>query len=300
MQPQQYGPFAFSGIAKRPKWNWPNGAKLAFWICPNVEVFHLNVAMPNDSQERPTGREAIPMVRQWAQRDYGNRVGIWRVMEILNKHGIRASAATNSDMCRHMPVIVEEMVRLNWEIMAHGRTNTHRVNEIKPEEEQAYVKDVFDTFEAFTGKRPIGWLAPGLQETWNTLEFLLDNGCRYVSDWVNDDQPYRFDVGGRELINVPYSFETNDSAALWRQKQSMPEFERMICETFDVLYREGQDSARVMCISLHPFVIGQPNRILSLDRVLAYIKRHPDIWYATASEIMEAYLKAAPAEAAKR
>src|SRR5687767_569274 len=123
MQPQQYGPFAFSGITKRPKWNWPNGAKLALWICPNVEVFHLNVPMPNDSQERPTGREAVPMVRQWAQRDYGNRVGIWRVMEILDKHGIRASAATNSDLCHHMPVIIEEMVRLKWEIMAHGRTN---------------------------------------------------------------------------------------------------------------------------------------------------------------------------------
>ena len=181
------------------------------------------------------------MVRQWAQRDYGNRVGVWRVMDVLEKYGIRASAATNSDMCRHMPVIVEEMVKRKWEIMAHGRTNTHRVNEISAEEEQAYVKGVFDTFEEFTGKRPIGWLAPGLQETWNTLDYLLDNGCRYVSDWVNDDQPYRFDVGGRELINIPYSFEANDSAALWRQKQSMPEFERMIRETFDVLYEEGHD-----------------------------------------------------------
>src|SRR5262245_5788584 len=294
MKPRKYGPFEFSALPKRPKWNWPNGAKLAFWVCPNVEVFHLDTAMPNDSQERPTGREAIPMVRQWAQRDYGNRVGIWRVMEVLAKHNIRASAATNSDICRHMPVIVEEMLKLNWEIMGHGKTNTHRVNEIAPEQEQAFVREAFDTIEQVAGKRPIGWLGSGLQETWNTLEFLLDNGCKYVSDWVNDDQPYRIAVGGRELISVPYSFEANDSAALWRNKQSMPEFERMLRETFDVLYEEGRDSARVMCVSLHPFVIGQPNRIRSLDRVLSYVRSHPGVWYATGSEIMDAYLKAAP------
>jgi len=294
MNPRKYGPFDFSALPKRPKWNWPNGAKLAFWVCPNVEVFHLDTAMPNDSQERPTGREAIPMVRQWAQRDYGNRVGIWRVMEVLAKHNIRASAATNSDICRHMPVIVEEMLKLNWEIMGHGKTNTHRVNEIAPEQEQAFVREAFDTIEQVAGKRPIGWLGSGLQETWNTLEFLLDNGCKYVSDWVNDDQPYRIAVCGRELISVPYSFEANDSAALWRNKQSMPEFERTLRETFDVLYEEGHESARVMCISLHPFVIGQPNRIRSLDRVLSYVRSHPGVWYATGGEIMDAYLKAAP------
>src|SRR3984893_10535525 len=136
MNPSKYGPFEFSAIAKRPSWRWPNGAKVAFWICANIEVFHLDTAMPNDSQERPTGREAIPMVRQWAQRDFGNRVGVWRMMDVLRNYGVRASAATNSEICVHMPVIVEEMVKLDWEIMGHGKTNTHRVNEIPPEQEE--------------------------------------------------------------------------------------------------------------------------------------------------------------------
>src|SRR6267154_5474306 len=147
MIPSKYGPFEFSAITKRPSWRWPNGAKLAFWICANIEVFHLDTAMPNDSQERPTGREAIPMVRQWAQRDFGNRVGVWRMMDVLRKHGVRASAATNSEICLHMPVIVEEMVKLDWEIMGHGKTNTHRVNEISPEQEQGMVREVFDVIE---------------------------------------------------------------------------------------------------------------------------------------------------------
>jgi allantoinase len=292
MNPAKYGPFEFSAIAKRPNWTWPNGARLAVWICPNIEVFHLDTAMPNDSQERPSGREAIPMVRQWAQRDYGNRVGVWRMMEVLSKHGFRASAATNSDVCMYMPVIIEEMVKLGYEIMGHGKTNTHRVNEIPPEQEEALIREVFDTIEQSCGTRPVGWLGSGLQETWRTLDYLLDNGCRYLSDWVNDDQPYMMNINGRPLVSVPYSFEINDSAAMWRNKQSSSEFERMIKETFDVLYSEGGKSARVMCISVHPFIIGQPNRIGALDRALHFIRSHSDVWCATGSEIMEAYLQA--------
>ena len=154
------------------------------------------------------------------------------------------------------------------------------------------IREVFDTIEQSCGKRPIGWLGSGLQETWRTLDYLLDNGCRYLSDWVNDDQPYMLNVGGRPLVSVPYSFEINDSAAMWRNKQSSLEFEFMIKETFDVLYGEGEKSARVMCISVHPFIIGQPNRIGALDRALQYIRSHSDVWCATGSEIMDAYLEA--------
>lgn len=292
MTPGKYGPFPFSAISKRPIWKWPNGAKLAVWVCPNVEIFHLDTAMPGDSQERPSGRDSTPMVRQWAQRDYGNRVGIWRVAEVMSKHGVRGSVAINSDVCTHMPVIAQELVGLGWEMMGHGRTNTHRVTEIPPEQEEALVCEVFDTIEQVCGKRPIGWLGSGLAETWRTLDYLLDNGCRYCSDWVNDDQPYTMDVGGRPLVSVPYSFELNDSAAIWRNKMTIPEFERAVRDTFDVLYREGETSARVMCISLHPFIIGQPHRIGVLDRTLEYIRSHEGVWCATAGEIMEAYLEA--------
>jgi peptidoglycan/xylan/chitin deacetylase (PgdA/CDA1 family) len=130
------------------------------------------------------------------------------------------------------------------------------------------------------------------------LDFLLDNGCRYIADWVNDDQPYMMNVGGKPLVSVPYSFELNDSAATWRNKQSNADFEEMIRDSFDVLYREGAESARVMCLSLHPFIIGQSHRIGVLDRALDYIRSHEGVWCATGSEIMEAYLKAAPQSSA--
>ena len=295
MQPRRYGPFPFEPITHRKPWAWPNGARLALWIIPNVEIFHLDVRMPGDAQERPRDTDPIPAVRHWAQRDYGNRVGIWRIMEVLERHRVRATVALNSDICLHMPAIVEECLRLDWELIGHGRTNSQRLNEVSPEEERVLIRDCFDTIEQASGRRPIGWLGSGLQETWHTLDNLIDNGCRYVADWVNDDQPYRMDVEGREIVSIPYPFELNDSAALLRNKLSMPEFERMIRDTFDVLYREGETSARVMPISLHPFVMGHPHRIATLDRALDYILSHPGVWAATGSEIVDAYIAATAA-----
>lgn len=290
MEPRRYGPFPFSPITKRPPLKWPGGARIALWIIPNIEIFHLNVRMPGDAQERPKDTDPIPAVRHWSQRDYGNRVGIWRIMEVLERHGVRATAALNSDICADMPIIFEECMRLGWEIIGHGKTNSLRLNEVGPDAERALIRECLDTITAATGKRPVGWLGSGLQETWHTLDNLIDCGCRYVADWVNDDQPYVMNVDGRKIVSMPYPFELNDSAALLRNKWPMTEFERMIKDTFDVLYREGAASGRVMAISLHPFVIGHPHRIAVLDRALEYILSHAGVWPATGSEIVEAYL----------
>lgn len=292
MKPSKYGPFDFSGIDERPPLKWPNGAKVALWVVPNIEVFHLDTALPGDNQNRPVGSEKTPMVREWAQRDFGNRVGVWRVMRVLEKHGIRATVALNSDICEHMPSIVHAAGKLGWEFMGHGCTNTHRVNEIPPEEERAMIKTTFDTIERTSGMRPVGWLGPGLQETWNTLDYLLENGCEYVADWVNDDQPYMMNVDGKPLVSLPYSFEINDSAFFWRHKQSVPEWERMVKDALEVLLEEGETSGRVLCISLHPFIIGQAHRIGGLDRCLEHILSHEGVWAATGTEIMQAWLAA--------
>lgn len=292
MQPSRYGPFPFEPLPQRQKLRWPNGARIALWVVPNIEIFHLDVPMPGDSQERPRGGEPTPMVRQWAQRDYGNRVGVWRMMDVMAKHGVRGTVSLNSDVCIHMPAIVDACLALGWELMGHGRTNTHRMNEIPPESEGQLIKEVFDTIEAKSGKRPVGWLGPGLQETWKTLDYLVTNGCRYVGDWVNDDRPYVMEVSGRRLVSIPYSFELNDSPAIWRNKQPMPEFERMVRDAFDVLYEESAMDLRVIAICLHPFIIGQAHRIKSLDRVLGHILEHEGVWAATGEEICSAYLEA--------
>jgi peptidoglycan/xylan/chitin deacetylase (PgdA/CDA1 family) len=289
MKPAPYGPFKFSLIDQRPKLNWPNDARVALWVITNIEFFALDRAMPGDSNERPKGNEGTPQVRHWSQRDYGNRVGIVRLMNLLKKYDIRSTVALNSDVCDVHPEIVQACMELDWEFIGHNRTNTARLNEIPLDEERATIRHVLDRIGQATKKRPVGWLGSGLQETWNTLDHLIDEGCTYVADWVNDDQPYTMTVGGKSIVSVPYSYELNDMAAVVRSKSTPGEFERMIKDQFDVLYAEGEASGRVMAIALHPFIMGQPHRIAALERALKYICSFAGVWKATGSEIASHY-----------
>jgi peptidoglycan/xylan/chitin deacetylase (PgdA/CDA1 family) len=290
MKPAAYGPFTFSLIDRRPKLVLPGDARVALWVITNIEFFALDRAMPGDSNERPKGNEGTPQVRHWAQRDYGNRVGIVRLMNLLKKYDIRSTVALNSDICDVHPQIVEACAALDWEFIGHNRTNLARLNEIPLDEERDTIRHVLDRIGQATGKRPVGWLGSGLQETWNTLDHLIAEGCTYVADWVNDDQPYTMTVDGKSIVSIPYSYELNDMAAIVRSKCTPGEFERMIKDQFDVLYEEGASSGRVMAIALHPFIMGQPHRIASLERALQYICGFPGVWKATGSEIASHYL----------
>lgn len=291
MQPASYGPFPYVPINRRPAWKWPNGARLALWVIPNLEFFHLNTPLSGHPWEKSSEYKA-PTVRAWGQRDYGNRIGVFRVMDVLNKYGIRATATTNADICDFHPEIIEDAVKLGWEFMGHNKTNSTRLTAVPPEEERALIRYCLDRLQQATGKRPVGWLGSGLAETWNTLDHLVDEGCLYVSDWVNDDQPYRMKVDAGEMVYLPYSYEVNDSNQINYRLGSSDDFETMIKRTFDVLYREGAQSARVMAICLHPFLIGVPHRIGGLDAALKYICEHEGVWLATGEEIARAYLAA--------
>jgi peptidoglycan/xylan/chitin deacetylase (PgdA/CDA1 family) len=287
MDPADYGPFPYSPINRRPKIAWPHGANLAVWVIPNIEFFSLKDALSGHPFE---GKGPVPGVRAWSQRDYGNRVGIWRIMEVLNKHGIRASATVNSDICDHHPQIIEDAVQLNWELVGHNKTNTQRLNAIPPEQEREVIRHALKRLEQASGRKTVGWLGSALAETWNTLDYLIDEGCLYVADWVNDDQPYLMNIGGRTIASIPYSYEINDSPHIYYRFGTADEFENMIKRQFDVLYREGAESGRVMSICLHPFMIGVPHRIGALDRALQYIRSHDRVWFATGEEIIRHYL----------
>lgn len=292
MQPRRYGPFTYVPIHKRPPLRWPKGARLALWVNPNIEFFRLDDVMPGTVNERVAREHAkIPNVRNWSLRDYGNRVGVWRIMKVLERYGVRASAALNSEVCDHHPEIIEEARRLGWELLGHGETNALRINEMDPQRERESVVRALDRIEKAWGTRPVGWLGPGLAETWHTLEHLSAAGIRYVCDWVNDDQPYTMQVGDPPMVSLPYSVQTNDVPAYFDMKCSVPEFERMLMAQFDVLYREGEASGRVMAIAVHPFVTGQPHRIGALDAALEHICSHEGVWLATGREIVEHYQK---------
>jgi peptidoglycan/xylan/chitin deacetylase (PgdA/CDA1 family) len=284
MKPSRRGPFPYSPIIDRPKLAWPGGARVALWVIPNIEFFPLDEPVP------PGGPATVPDVPNWAVRDYGARIGVFRLMEVLARHQVRGTVTLNSEVCEAYPRIIEECKKLDWEFMGHNQSNSRLLNEIPADEERGVILDVFDTIEKSTGARPRGWLGSALKETWNTLDYLLDAGCEYVADWVNDDQPYPMDVEGRQLVSIPYSLEINDLPAFHRYFRSTDEFEAMICRQFDTLYADGAVTGRVMAICLHPFVIGMPHRISCLDRALEYICGHDHVWCATGSEIVDHYL----------
>ena len=284
MEPTRYGPFAYTPITQRPKITWPNGAQLALWIAPNIEFFPLNEPVPMSIG-------VTPDVLGWSVRHYGARVGVFRVMDVLSKHGIRATVCLNSEVCDEYPQIIDEAMKLDWEFMGHGESNARYVDSMSPEEERRVIFSTFDRIEAASGKRPRGWLSPGVRMTWNTLDFLAEAGCDYFCDFVNDDQPYLMDIGGKQMVSIPYSSEINDLPAFLHENRTAEEFATKIKRQFDVLYREGAESDRVMAISLHPFLIGVPHRIDALNDALEYVCGHDKVWLATGSEIIDHYLK---------
>ena len=282
MKPQRTGPFPYIPIHQRPKLTWPGNARVALWVVPNIEFFPLD-------EEVPFGIGINPDVLGWSKRGYGGRVGTFRVMEVLARHGIRGTVALNSEVCDAYPQIVDETMKLGWEFMGHGESNARYVDAMTPEEERRVIFSTFDRIEKYTGTRLRGWLSPGVRMTWHTLDFFAEAGCDFFCDFINDDQPYLMDAGGKGMVSIPYSSEINDLSAFLQYNRTAEEFETMIRRQFDVLYREGEESGRVMAICLHPFLIGVPHRIDALDSALEYICGHEGLWRATGSEIVDHY-----------
>ena len=286
MDPSAYGPFAFSAIIDRPRLVWPDKAHVALVVVPNIEFFPLDIRVPG-------GMPAIPDVSAWGRRDYGNRVGVFRMMDAMARLGIRGTVALNSMVCDFCPRVVERCLELDWELMGHGETNAIRLSDLKSEEDAAAcIRRTLDRIEEFSGRRPVGWLGPGRQQTWSTLDVLVREGVRYTFDWDNDDQPVAMAVDGRTIVSMPYGAGVSDLQAFNQQHFAAADFERMIRDAFDVLYREARESGsgRIVGISLHPFIVGVPHRIAALERGLAYICGHQGVWRATGSEITDWFL----------
>jgi allantoinase len=297
MQPSTYGPYPYRPITTRRNFEWPGGKRLAVWVIPNIEFFHLQDAMPGVANERVAPSHAkIPNVRNWAIRDYGNRVGVWRFFDIFSAHGIRGTVSLNSDICIHHPQIIERALELEWEFMGHCQTNAVRLNEMPADQEREAIHDTLETIARATGRKPAGWLGAGLSETWNTLDFLADEGVRYIADWACDDLPFRMQLAGRSLFSIPYSLHVNDTTQFFNQKITGEEFETLIRGQCDWLLREAERAPRVMAIALHPFVSGVPHWAGCIDRALKYVASRDNVWLATGSEIVEHFARTVPDE----
>jgi peptidoglycan/xylan/chitin deacetylase (PgdA/CDA1 family) len=276
--------YPYSAIAERPTLRWPNDARVAFWIIPNIEHFRFDKPNADLAASGP-----VPDVRNFGVRDYGNRVGIWRMMEVLDKHGLRATVALNSDVCNFYPQIIRAGVERRWEWMGHGITNSQRISGFEEDEERRIIQTVVDTIAASTGQPPRGWLGPGLTETFRTPDLLAAAGITYLCDWCVDEQPFPMRVQSGRLISVPYSLELNDIPAFEGKGWSAGQFYQAVCDQFDVLYADGERSGRVMALALHPYLSGHPYRSKALDKALAHITSHDKVWLTTGGEIADWY-----------
>ena len=288
----EHGRFEYSPIARRPVLKMPKDARVAVWITPNVEHYHWNKPAIALTQMTTSLK---PDVLNYAWRDYGARVGIWRVMEILEKHGFTATAALNAEVCEQYPDIIKEGNRLGWEWMAHGPNNSMIFTGMPEEAERPIIAGVLETIAKQTGKKSRGWLGPVVTETDNTLDILAEAGVDYVADWCNDELPYPIKTKKGSIYAIPYTLEIGDIPIFLERGGSGEDFYDMIVDQFDQLYEEGGTRPRVLSIAIHPFLIGHPFRARHLARALEHIRKHEAVWLTTGSAVIDWY-KAASAK----
>jgi peptidoglycan/xylan/chitin deacetylase (PgdA/CDA1 family) len=278
--------YAYSPITERPKLTWPNGARVAFYVGLNIE--HYEVDKPSTSIFGGTAM-LVPDPLNYGWRDYAVRVGIWRMIEALDAHKMRASVLLNADCCTHYPQIIEAGKQRNWAWLAHGKNNSMFQTGMSIEQERKYLTEIVSTVSKATGHQIRGWLGPALTETFETPRLLKELGLTYVLDWCADDQPFPLTIPG--MMSVPYSIEINDVSLFVGKSLSGEAFYQVVVDQFDQLYKEGEKSGRVMALCLHPFIINQPFRQKYLERALAYIAGHDRVWLTTSDDIAAHYAK---------
>ena len=277
-------------ITDRPRIRWPHDARVALWIAPNVE--HYEFLPPRDPQRNTWTRSPHPDVQGYSYRDYGNRVGFWRMAEVLDRFGVVATASTNLAVFDHYPEVGAAMVERGWEIMSHGIYNTRYISSADETAERAFYIECIEALRSHTGQQLRGMLGPAVSNTIRTPDLMAEAGLIYHADWFHEDQPVPLATrSGQRLVSVPYSMELNDVPVFTRH-YSTDDFVDMAKAQLDVLRREADDAAggRVMCVALHPYLMGMPHRADGLAAMLDYLMSHDDVWQTTASQIAQHYL----------
>jgi peptidoglycan/xylan/chitin deacetylase (PgdA/CDA1 family) len=288
--------YDWSMLPRRAPVQWPGGARIALWVVPALEWFPLDM---KGQPFKPPGamQTAYPDFRHYTLRDYGNRVGIFRIMQALDRHGIRASAAVNAAVAVRYPALIQACVQRGWEIIANGLDMDHlHHGGLDASQERAWIRQTLDILNSASGQQVRGWLSPAKSESFNTPDLLAEAGLDYACDWVNDDMPYAMRTSHGPLHAMPHPIDIDDATILVQNHHTEDDFRDALIDQFDLLYREASpENGRVMAISLHPWVIGQPYRIGALEEALAHIMRHRGVWAATGSEILDAWKAGQPA-----
>lgn len=281
-----YGYWPYEG---RPRITWPNGARVAFWVAPNIEFYELD---PARNPQRAAWPHAAPYVPGYSIRDYGNRVGHYRQMQLLEKYGVRGSISLSTALCTHHPEIIALCRDRGWEFFSHGIYNTRYTYGMSEEQERAMILESMEAIERHVGVKPAGYLAPALSHSETTIDLFAELGGIYTCDLFHDDQPTPIRTrSGKRFVSVPYSLEMNDTIAFTVAKLEPRRYGQILKDCFDRLYMEGAESGTVMCIPTHNYQVSCPHRIKAFEEALEYITGHSDVWITTGREIARHYLQ---------
>ena len=277
----------YSAISQRPKLALPEGARLAVWIIVNVEEWDPTQPMPRTVLTPPAGGAPMPDIPNWAWHEYGNRVGFWRLLELLDHFRIRAVLAINGSAISRYEPIARAARERGWEFIGHGFTQQSMQ---KVADERDDIRKTAAAIGEFTGKHPGGWLGPGLTETWETPDLLVEEGFEYVCDWVLDDQPVWLKTRTTPIVNLPYTQECNDVAMMLIQHHKAGEYFDRAIDQFEQLYADADQSARIMALVVHPYIMGAPHRLKYFRNTLARICDHCGVLFWTGEQILDWFL----------
>jgi len=289
--------FIHESTFKRPAIAWPGHKRIALWITVPIEFFPLDApTLP----VRPLGGldRGYPDFWGYSNRDYGTRIGVYRIMRVLDALGLRATAAVNAVVATHYPRIIEEIVRRNWEIVANGIDMGHvHHGKLELEKERELIQRARDTLSKSSGKRIAGWHSPGHSESTNTLALLAENAFEYVTDWANDDLPYMMKTAAGPLCAMPLTHEWSDRVLLLQHNLTIEDYEAQVLHAFYRLCAEAEryESGRILSLSISPWITGYPHRISALERILAKVLDTESVWHETGLEIVQVFKKQTPA-----
>lgn len=287
---RSHGRFDYSPITQRPDYSWPGGKRLAVYVANNIEAFSFGDG--KGAAIAPPDQALSHSVYSW--RDYGNRVGFWRLLQMFDDLNIPCEAQLNTAIYDECPQIAQALRARGDEILGHGVTNSEEQGNLNEATERAYIKDVTDTITRHEGKPPLGWMSPWLSNSEHTADLLQEAGYRYFMDWTSDDQPFWMKTRNGRILAMPYPIECNDNRALIWFKYSSAEFADMLLDSIEEMLEQSKHQPLVCPISLHPFVVGRPYRIRQLRRVFERLDElREQIWLTRPGDIC-AYIESLP------
>ncbi|HEU4659801.1 MAG TPA: polysaccharide deacetylase family protein [Pseudolabrys sp.] len=282
---------AYSPIINRKPLKLPNKARMVVWTIVNLEEWDPTQPMPRTVITPPAGGSPMPDIPNWCWHEYGNRVAFWRFLKIYDDFKIPGVMNINGVAVNAFPEIVKACVERKWEFVGHGYTQR---NMQKVENEREDIRKSAQVLLKATGARPRGWLGPGLTETWETPDILSEEGYEYVADWVLDDQPVWLKTRHKPIVSIPYTQECNDVAMMLIQHHKASEYYERAMDQFEQIYKDSKDSARVMALSVHPYIMGAPHRAKYFRKIFEKIRKKKDVLFWNGSQILDWYLKAGP------